>query len=831
MATLADQLAFEIKHRDLGRERMASIINAAEEQGRLTDTPLGTGVLRRYLQRLSETISLDITEELGVPGRSKQYAVLLKNMDPDVLALVTLDTVIEHLELSDEEEDSVPLGSMATAIGRAIHSEILLTEFKDISPDLFEVLTNSLKSRMSKNLRHKMTVYKLQAADQGLELPEWTTAQRAQVGSYLIGLLINMGVLEQFTRWIKRKSVYCVSLGTEVVDLMEAIRERVIERSGFAAPCLIPPQPWTGEEGVGGFHGALKMRAPRFFKGTSEQLEIMQTEGCDLTITLAALNYQQRVAWKVNPFIHKLALLMLQYKYELKKSITSVAYYPKPDRPEWLDSCDDMSRISPRQKEEFDKWKLATRDWHTENKKRARIEVRMRLALAAARDFGDLERFYFVCQADDRGREYFCSGPLNPQGSDLQKALLHSAVGGPVDTPEAVYWFKLNIATKYGIDKLAPADCIKWVDNNHDNIIAAAADPLNREAFDWWSQADKPLQFIAVCDEYRRWVESPLDFEARIAVSMDGTCNGLQNYSALLRDPVGGRATNLISAESGIPNDIYGDVAIAAFKRLEADVGGIYRPGWLLHGFNRKLTKPSVMTQVYGSTFGTCRKSIVAYCVERALFEDEQYEHADYAARLVWEGIGDVVVAARECMEWLRKCAGLIMAEGAEFISWPAPSGFRVVQVYRKPKLVRVKAYIGKSVSYAIQVAADDADDQDKLRHRNAFPPNFIHSVDASHLAMVAVGMGSLHEQMRLEGRLSKIWANESVFLHFIHDDFGALPHMAADLARIIREKFVEMHENYDIESIRKDYWFLPEPPKKGSLDIRCVLDSINFFR
>lgn len=202
MATLADQLAFEIKHRDLGRERMASIINAAEEQGRLTDTPLGTGVLRRYLQRLSETISLDITEELGVPGRSKQYAVLLKNMDPDVLALVTLDTVIEHLELSDEEEDSVPLGSLATAIGRAIHSEIILTEFKDISPDLFEVLTNSLKSRMSKNLRHKMTVYKMQAADQGLELPEWTTAQRAQVGSYLIGLLINMGVLEQFTRWV-----------------------------------------------------------------------------------------------------------------------------------------------------------------------------------------------------------------------------------------------------------------------------------------------------------------------------------------------------------------------------------------------------------------------------------------------------------------------------------------------------------------------------------------------------------------------------------------------------------------------------------------------------
>lgn len=823
MATLADQLAFEIKHRDLGRIKMADVLNKAGEQGRLTDTPIGTSVLRQYIQRLSAAIALDITEELGVPGRSKQYAVLLKNMDTDILALVALDTAINMVFMSDDDE-ALTLHSLAQAIGQGIHGEVLLTVFKDLSSDLFEVLTSSLKARMSKDLRHKLTVFRMQAKDNGLELPEWSAGQRSQVGSYLIGVMINQGMLVQFTKFKNKKSVYCVEFPEEIRGMMEAMRERVIARSGFATPCLIPPQDWTGEEGVGGYHGALKIRAPRFFKGSSEQYEIMQTEGCDLAVVLQSLNLHQRVSWKVNPFILQLAQQMLARKFELEKSITSCSFYSEPERPEWLDRIDDMSKASPKDLEEFEKWKRLKRDWHTANKKRAKVEVRMHMALSSARSMVDTDKFYFVWQADDRGRAYANSGPLNPQGSDLQKALLHSAVGGPVDTERAAWWFKLNIATKYGIDKLAPEACIQWVEDNHDNIIQAAADPLNRDAFDWWSQADKPLQFIAVCDEYRRYYADPVGFRARIAVAMDGTCNGLQNYSALLRDPVGGRATNLISAESGIPSDIYGDVAKAAFKRLESDVGGVYRPGWLLHGFNRKITKPPVMTQVYGSTFGTCRKSIVAYCVKHGLFKDEEYEHSDYAARLVWDGIGDVVIAAREAMAWLRKSAGAIMAEGADFISWIAPSGFRVVQIYRKPNLVRVRAHIGKNIAYAIQVADGDTEEQDKMRHRNAFPPNFIHSVDASHLALVSVGMG----RAVLD---NPTWCDSELFLHFIHDDFGALPHMAETLAYVIRNEFVKMHENYDIDSIRNDYWFLPKAPAKGDLDIRCVMDSINFFR
>src|SRR5699024_4339341 len=287
---------------------------------------------------------------------------------------------------------------------------------------------------------------------------------------------------------------------------------------------------------------------------------------------------------------------------------------------------------------------------------------------------------------------------LNPQGSDVQKALLHAADGEPIDSPEALWWFKMGIASKFGIDKLAPEDCVKWVDDNHANIIRAAADPLQSDAFHWWTGADKPLQFIALCDEYSRYWQDPVNFVSRIAVAMDGTCNGLQNYSAMLRDSVGGRATNLISAESGIPNDIYGDVAKASFKRLGRAPVSDLRNAWLDFGFDRSLTKKSVMTPVYGSTFGTCRKSIIEYCHDKQICEGQEYDHADYAAHLVWDGIGDVVVKAKEAMAWLRKSSGTLMKEGAEYITWLAPTGFRVVQVYDKHKTMQVQAHIGKKV-------------------------------------------------------------------------------------------------------------------------------------
>lgn len=814
MSTLEQQLEFEAAQRVSGQVKMAAQLNRAKEDGRVTDTPLGTGVLRRYLMWMSSRISKDITEDLGKAGRSKAYSPLLHALDPDAVALISISTMLGMVANSEKSQ----LSTVAFEVGKNVYGELALASFRDMKPDLYETLTQDLQKKMSRDLRHKLTIFRLQAKEAGLELPEWSPSQKMQVGTYLLSLMEEgdngPGLCGIVIRQQGVKTKYFLELLPHVVEYMGNMEAAIINQSGFAAPCIYPPQDWTGaDDGQGGFHGDLKIRAVRYFKGTSRQLEIMNSEGQDARTTLRMLNAHQRVGWKINPFMIDVVKGMRKRGYETK-SVATMSAWPKPERPNFLD-LKSTNELTDTERIEFAEWKAKTRDWHTKTKKVSRIELRLNLALAAAQEMIQHEIFWFVYQVDSRGRMYPVSGPLNPQGSDVQKSLLHAAIGSPIDSDEALAWFKLSMAAKFGIDKLAPGACIQWIDDNHDNIIRAATDPLNRDAWYWWSEADKPLQFIALCDEYRRYHEDPSGFLSRIAVSMDGTCNGLQNYSAICRDEVGGRATNLISAESGIPNDIYGDVAKAAYLRLGSMPATSIRAAWSEHGFNRKLTKKSVMTQVYGSTFGTCRKSVMEYCYENHIFEGSEYEHSDYAARLVWVGIGDVVVKGKEAMDWLRKSAGAVMAEGADYISWLTPTGHRVVQIYDKANTIRVQAHIGRKI--ALKIGGQERIGPDKMRHRNAFPPNFIHSVDSAHMALVTCGV---EEE-----------AGKGTFMHFIHDDFGVLPKHAAMLGRQIREQFVKMHEGYSLENIRKEYTFLSEPPVRGNLDIKCVLSSVNFFR
>lgn len=807
MITLEQQLEWETKHRDLGRDKVMESLRKAEEHGRVTDTPLGTGVLRKYILWLSQRISQDITTDLGKPGRSKAHSPLLKDLDPDAVALITISMVVNTLS-----QDNRGLSAVAMTIGKTIYGELALNYFRDMNEELYETLVHDLQKKMSKDLRHRLTVMRMQAEKNGIEIPDWTPAQKLQVGLYLLSLIDGEdGLIEQYTDFTNGKTTYKLQFRPAITTLMNSAEARVLAHAGFATPCLIPPQDWD-LNGNGGFHGDLKVRAPRFFKGDSQQMEIMLERGCDLTVVHGMLNAHQHVAWKVNPYILRLVQEMRQFGYETK-DVQFTSAHPEPKRPLFMDLADTIG-LTPGQEIEFKQWKNQKRDWHTKIRQVSRAEAKLARVIYSAKDMLAYPEFYFVYQTDDRGRMYPVSGPLNPQGSDMQKAMIHAAHGTLIDSEQAEFWFKLNIASKYGIDKLNMADCVQWTVDNHDNIIRAAAEPMNRDAFQWWSSADKPLQFIALCDEYARWVRNPATFVARIAVAMDGTCNGLQNYSALLRDEVGGKATNLIGKEGDKPNDIYGDVARAAEVRLRLAENCPAKAAWLREGFNRSLTKTSVMTQVYGSTFGTCRKSIVAYCVEKALFDDkERWEFADFASHLVWEGIGDVVVKAKEVMDWLRKVAGVVMKLDDGYITWIAPSGFRVVQVYRKSEVKRVQAQVGTKITLRLR---EETDSPDKIRHRNALPPNFIHSVDASHMAFVSVEM-----YRRYPG----------LFMHMIHDDFGALPGNAQALYEVIREQFVKMHRAFGLECFTNEYEKLPKVPARGKLNIEDVLTSPNFFR
>ena len=227
--------------------------------------------------------------------------------------------------------------------------------------------------------------------------------------------------------------------------------------------------------------------------------------------------------------------------------------------------------------------------------------------------FKDEPRFFFPYQLDFRGRIYAVPSYLTPQGTDLAKGLLRFAEGKPLGTMQAVRWLAIHGSNCFGNDKVSLDDRHSWVLQHQQEILECAEDPFSHA---WWHEADEPFCFLAFCLEWAGYVREGLDFVSHIPVAMDGTCNGLQIFSLILRDKVGGSAVNLLPAAR--PQDIYQIVADKVIGKLKTDAAdpdkdsivttkkgkAFYSPAksaaiLLDMGINRKTTKRQVMVLPY----------------------------------------------------------------------------------------------------------------------------------------------------------------------------------------------------------------------------------------
>src|SRR3989344_9569679 len=81
---------------------------------------------------------------------------------------------------------------------------------------------------------------------------------------------------------------------------------------------------------------------------------------------------------------------------------------------------------------------------------------------------------------------------------------------------------------------------------------------------------DSPFCFLAFCFEWAG-VEKHGDLRvSALPIAFDGSCSGIQHFSAMLRDERGGRAVNLVPSEQ--VQDIYRLVADEVNKRILPDI-------------------------------------------------------------------------------------------------------------------------------------------------------------------------------------------------------------------------------------------------------------------
>jgi DNA-directed RNA polymerase len=310
---------------------------------------------------------------------------------------------------------------------------------------------------------------------------------------------------------------------------------------------------------------------------------------------------------------------------------------------------------------------------------------------------------------------------------------------------------------------------------------------------------------------------------------MDGSCSGLQHYSAILRDEVGGAAVNLVPGEK--PSDIYTMVAKRAQVLSDGSLGGTnddMARAWV-GKVGRKIAKQPTMTLCYSATKFGMKGQIESAL--RKLDEDgpylpegvDRYKAAIYMADVVWDALGDTVVAAKSAMDWLKQVSDVAVQAGVP-IRWTSPIGLPVMQDYREQIGQRVNVFVGGTrMELKLNL---DSDKISKRRQASGIAPNFVHSLDAAHL-LSTVNLGT---------------ANGLKHFAMIHDSFGVHAADTSLLNAVLRESFVAQYTPPVLEQFRDEIVEqleiaapelvekIPALPKVGTLDLDGVRGSDFFF-
>ncbi|XP_062193211.1 DNA-directed RNA polymerase 1B, mitochondrial-like [Phragmites australis] len=570
-------------------------------------------------------------------------------------------------------------------------------------------------------------------------------------------------------------------------------------------PMLIPPICWTGyDKGAHLFLPSYVMRT----HGARQQREVVKKAPREqMQSVFAALNTLGSTKWRVNKRVLSIIDRIWSSGGRLG-CLVDRADVPLPEKPDTEDET------------ELKKFR-----WHMRSVKKANREMHsqrcdVELKLAVARKMKDEEGFYYPHNLDFRGRAYPMHPYLNHLGSDLCRGVLEFAEGRPLGE-SGLRWLKIHLANLYagGVDKLSYDGRITFTENHLEEIFDSADRPL--EGKRWWLGAEDPFQCLAVCMNLTEALRSssPETTISHIPVHQDGSCNGLQHYAALGRDKLGAIAVNLVTGEK--PSDVYSEIAARVVEIMRRDAQKdpstdieATRARLIVDQVDRKLVKQTVMTSVYGVTYVGAREQIKRRLKERGVIGDdtELFGASCYAAKVTLTALGEMFQAARSIMNWLGDCAKVIACEN-EPVKWTTPLGLPVVQPYRKLGRHLIKT------SLQVLTLQRETDKVMVKRQRTAFPPNFVHSLDGSHMMMTAVAC-------RRQG-LTFAGVHDSYWTHACDVD---------TMNKILREKFVELYDTPILENLLESFEKsfpkvkFPPLPERGDFDLKDVLESPYFF-
>jgi DNA-directed RNA polymerase, mitochondrial len=820
------QLRLEEEMTQRGQERYLRDVSKAKQSKREDGTAYGQTILAHRLATLAKAIQ-DWFDEIG-QGRAGNNATAykkIKGMAPNTLAFLTLKHVLSGIS------SLRTLQFVTVAIGTAVEDELRFAAVREIEKKKYEKLVEGAKKRSSYHYKHIYAVRQAQRVD---TWKRWTRVERLHVGTRLLDICMqSVGLVELTHQKVEKdQSVKYVRALPDTIEWIERKNEVTQFLRPVYEPMVVQPRDW--EDPFTGGYISSNIKPLKLVK-TKNRAYLDELKNIDMPIVYEGVNALQRTPWQINSQVLEVMSSLWQSGSELG-GLPPREGKPMPQVPHDIDTNEDAKK----------EYRIEAAKTHMQNLSLLGQRIGFSIALGIANRFEKYRKIYFPYQLDFRGRIYAVPH-LNPQGSDYQKALLRFANGKPLGE-EGWKWLAIHGANVAGYDKASLEDRVNWIQDNEDEIIRIATDPYNNRG--WCTEVggvgvDKPWQFLAFCFEWKGYTEHGDAFISKLPVAMDGSCSGIQHFSAMLRDANGGAAVNLVPQE--LPADVYQLVANKVLEQVQEDIENGTEDGlahtddgrpyvvegtkslakqWMQFGINRKVTKRSVMTLAYGSKEYGFKEQLMEDIIRPAKqasmmdpskfpFSHDGYRAAAYMAKAIWVAVNKTLVKASEAMKWLQHAASLAAAEQLP-VRWTTPVGFPVMQAYPDLKARRIQTAINGKLIQLVMYA--DTEKLDRRRQSQGIAPNFIHSCDAAHmmLTVVRAKQAGIHN------------------FAMIHDSFGTTAGDVEQMYHVVRESFVELYEEIPvIESFRdeilqqlSDKEKLDPLPLRGDLDLSKVCES-----
>lgn len=792
---IKEQLLLEQEMLALGADAYDTRVKVNKQKRRESLSPPGNKLAAIGVAKLCDAIQ-ELLDQLN-RGKAYKWAAYLhplKELTAEQIAATTMRVAIDKISQHRKAN------ALALEIGGALWAEAMLQRAGG-----FELIDHLAVKRWRNKREKRGDILQMSSTT------IWTLRERQSIGLVLLQMtVVNTGILKITTVQSAIKRIRMVSVTPEAFEWLQAGHARHRLLCPMRMPMVVKPRRWTNLHD-GGYLTDIPGNA--LIKDARSDKDY--TTGDEAF--LQAANLQQEVGWQINSWILEQANHAWAQGLGIGSMVPSQGYemppFPKHLPPDHVDVT---------------QWKHNARVIHEKNDAEKTRRVQILKTLWIADRFKGREAFYFPMQVDFRGRFYYRSFHLNPQGHDLCRALLQFAEGSVITDDQALSWLKVHGANAYGYSKLSFADRIQWVEEQQEMVLAAGANPWGA-ASKFWQAAKNPWQFLAFCRDLFGFWSQGWGYVTRLPVQLDCTCSGIQHYAALLRNQEMAAMVNLVPSEQ--PLDIYTVLTDRVLDVLRSNSHDVREAAmWLTLRPDRSLTKPVVMTLAYSAT----RQSIMAHCQEwahaRAIetmgmdswpFKSGGLRACYWMADLLFVEASKLIQPAQAAMNWFKKlgsAAGKLNQE----LMWTTPSGMNVYQNYPQYKAESINLKTVSPVMHMKGKVYDLVDGLNPRRMASSLSPNIMHSLDSSHMALTLVAAS--RDIKNLGG---------------IHDCFLTTAAEMGRLREVVRATFAEMYADNLLADITEQlvgqvpanvYAKLPALPTPGSFDIDEVNNADYFI-